>query len=231
MIFKFLVDGQWKYSQEYPTSTDELGNVNNFLKEAEPVQGQTLQMKQLWTLPVIPEESPEIKKFQLPEVIVTDENGLEAVFTISKDDEKPRPGQVPTMVLTDVNGNDTVLPIVPNIVITDSDGNVKEEVEDLYQVPKAPAVHSFSDSSMHSEPIESELQVPEGDKEPIKTARKHKDLSKVPYTGSTSEETLHPPEGDKEPVKSSRKFRDDSKKPFKGLRKGASRLMKAVSLK
>ena len=27
--FKFLVDGEWRCSQDYPTVTDKLGNVNN----------------------------------------------------------------------------------------------------------------------------------------------------------------------------------------------------------
>jgi hypothetical protein len=181
-------------------------------------------MKQLMPLPVFTERC-----FELPEVIITDENGLEEVFTISKDD-MPKPGQVPVMILTDVNGNQSLLPIVPNIVITDSDGISKVEMDDLYQVPKAPAVHSFSDSSVHSEPNASELEVPEGDKEPIKTARKHKDLSKVPFMESVSEETLHAPEGDNGPINSARKFRDDSKKPFKGLRKKTSHVMNAVIL-
>jgi hypothetical protein len=204
------------------------------LKDAESVQVKdrlTLEIKQSMPLPVLTEEASQyVMRFELPEVIITDENGLEEVFTISKENDMPKPGQVPVMILTDVNGNESLLPIVPNIIITDSDGNAKDEMDDLYQVPKAPAVHSFSDSSVHSEPTEAELQVPEGDKEPIKTARKHKDLSKVPFAESISEDTLHAPEGDKEPINSARKFRDDSKKPFKGLKKKTSNLMNAVRL-
>ena len=29
--FKFIVDGQWKYSSNYPTQKDNLGNINNVI--------------------------------------------------------------------------------------------------------------------------------------------------------------------------------------------------------
>jgi hypothetical protein len=212
-------------SPDYPTSTDDQGNENNIVQGNDRL---ALEMKLLSTMPVIPEEtSPDVRNFELPKVIITDETGREEVF---KEYELPKPGQVPRIILTNVDGHESLFPIVPNIFITDSDGNT-HEMDDLYQVPKAPAVNSFSDSSVHSEHSISELECPEGDKESIKASRKYKDLSKVPFMESNSEETLHAPEGDKEPIKSSRKFRDDSKKPFEGLKKRASRLLSAVSLK
>lgn len=230
-------------SSEYPTLPDDQGNINNVLTSDQMAEESQLkdsiqekgilsvEMNHSSALPAIPEEtSPEIRKFQLPQIVVTEENGLESVFTITKesdeDVEKPREGQVPRMLLTDVNGNESWLPVVPSIVITDANGNIKEEMENVYE-PKSPAVNSFSDSSTHSD---AELEIPEGDKGPIKTRRTYQDPARIPFTGFMSDATLHTPEVDNEPIKSSIEVKEGSKKPFKGLKKGASRFMQSVSV-
>ncbi len=52
------------------------------------MQGQktipTLDLKQTWPLPGIPEEtSPEIRGIQIPKVLITDVNGVESDYPIS----------------------------------------------------------------------------------------------------------------------------------------------------
>lgn len=223
LVFKFLVDGKWMVSSEYPTLPDDQGNINNVLSSDQSQLKDSVQEKSNVRLEIdqpalaaIPEEtSPEIRKFQLPEVVTEQDKN-----------DKQKEWQVPRMSLTDVDGNESWLPIVPSIVVTDVYGNIKEE--NIYEIPKAPAVHSFSDSSVGSAPSDSELEVPEGDKEPIKASRKYKDPARTPFTEFTSEQTLHIPEGDKEPINAAIKFKDASKKPFKGLKKRASRFMQSI---